>query len=236
MVSATPHNAAAEFVGTALLLAGVVGSGIMGERLADGNTALALLANSVATGGILIALILAFGPVSGAHFNPVVSLVAAFGGELDLGGLARHLIAQVAGALVGVVSANLMFGLSPLFMSQHPRGGISQIFSEFVATFGLLTIILFCGRYRPTAVAYAVAAYITAAYWFTSSTSFANPAVTLARAFTDTFAGIRLADVPAFVVAQVFGALCALVAFRTMAKHQVVAAESRTTLRKKESA
>jgi glycerol uptake facilitator-like aquaporin len=236
MGSATLSNAAAEFVGTALLLAGVVGSGIMGERLADGNTAVALLANSMATGAILLALVLTFGPISGAHFNPLVSLVTALGGELDPAGLARYLIAQVAGAMVGVASANVMFGLSPLFMSQHARGGISQIFSEFVATFGLLTVVLLCGRYRPAAVAYAVAAYITAAYWFTSSTSFANPAVTLARAFTDTFAGIRLADVPAFVVAQVFGALSALVAFRAMVKHQVVVAEGRKTLREKESA
>jgi glycerol uptake facilitator-like aquaporin len=234
MASVTPHNAAAEFVGTALLVAGVVGSGIMGERLAGGNPALALLANSMATGGILIALILAFGPVSGAHFNPVVSLVTVFGGELDPGGLTRYLIAQVAGGMVGVVSANLMFGLSPLFLSEHSRGGIPQVFSEFVATFGLLTVVLFCGRYRPSAVAYAVAAYITAAYWFTSSTSFANPAVTLARAFTDTFAGIRLADVPAFVVAQLLGAFSALVAFRVMVKHQV--AESRNMVRKQESA
>src|SRR4030095_15173542 len=167
MGSATHSNAAAEFVGTTFLLAGVVGSGIMGERLADGNTAVALLANSMATGAILLALVLTFGPVSGAHFNPLVSLVTALGGELDPGGLARCLIAQVAGAVVGVASANVMFGLSPLFLSQHARGGISQIFSEFVATFGLLTVVLLCGRYRPTAVAYAVAAYITSAYLFT---------------------------------------------------------------------
>jgi glycerol uptake facilitator-like aquaporin len=202
----------AEFLGTAFLLAAVVGSGIMGERLAGGNTAIALLANSIATGAMLVVLILTFGPVSGAHFNPIVTLV------MRPPKAALYIVAQVLGAFVGVASANVMFGLSVFSMSEHVRAGGPQLFSEFVATFGLLTVILFGVAFQPAKVAYTVAAYITAAYWFTASTSFANPAVTLARAFTNTFAGIRLVDAPAFVIAQVAGALAAVLVFRIFGK------------------
>jgi glycerol uptake facilitator-like aquaporin len=204
-----------ELLGTAFLLAAVVGSGIMGERLANGNAAIALLANSIATGAMLVVLISIFGPISGAHFNPVVTLV------MRPPNAALYILAQVLGAVVGVASANIMFGLPPLFMSQHVRAGGAQMFSEFVATFGLLLVILLGVRFKSTAVAYLIAAYITAAYWFTASTSFANPAVTLARAFTDTFAGIRLTDVPLFVVAQAIGAVAALMIFRLLGKEAV---------------
>lgn len=212
--------ALAELIGTALLLATVVGSGIMGERLASGNAAIALLANSIATGAMLLALILTFGPVSGAHFNPVVTVAMAAQGEIDGGRVPRYLAAQFAGALVGVAAANVMFELPPLFLSQHVRAGGEQFFSECLATYGLLTTILVGGIFRSKSMAYSVAAYITAAYWFTSSTSFANPAVSLARAFSDTFAGIRLVDVPAFVAAQLIGAAAALVTFRWMAREE----------------
>lgn len=208
----------AEFLGTAFLLAAVVGSGIMGERLAQGNLAIALLANSMATGAMLVVLILAFGPLSGAHFNPIVTLVMAFQNGGTLRQISQYLGAQLAGAFVGVASANLMFGLPPFSMSQHVRAGGAQMFSEFVATFGLLMVILVCATYRPAAIAYAVAGYITAAYWFTASTSFANPVVTLARAFTDTFSGIRLLDAPAFVVAQLCGGASAVGLFRWMVR------------------
>jgi glycerol uptake facilitator-like aquaporin len=183
----------AEFVGTLFLLAAVVGSGIMGDRLAAGNVAIALLANTLSTGAALIAIILAFGPISGAHLNPAVSLADAW-----MGGIAWHetplyVIAQMAGAFAGVVAAHVMFGLPLISASTHVRSGSAMIFSEFVATFGLLAVILGCVRSLPTAVPFAAGAYITAAYWFTASTSFANPAVTLARCLTNTFAGIRLA-------------------------------------------
>jgi glycerol uptake facilitator-like aquaporin len=200
---------AAEGVGTALLLAAVVGSGIMGERLAAGNTAVALLANTLATGAALAALILAFGPVSGAHLNPAVTLVAAWTGALARRDAGPYVLAQIAGALAGVAAANVMFGEPVFFASQRARQGGPQLFAEFVATFGLLSVILGCARHRAETTAYAVAAYITAAYWFTSSTSFANPAVTLARSASDTFAGIRPADVPGFVGAQLAGAAAA---------------------------
>ncbi len=207
----------AEAVGTALLLAAVVGSGIMGERLSGGNVAIALLANSLATGGALIALILAFGPISGAHFNPAVTLAAASQGGLRWREVAPYLCAQIAGACAGVAMAHLMFG-EPLFMpSLHERSGVGQVFSEFVATFGLLSVIRGVSRVRSEAVPYAVAAYIVGAYWFTSSTSFANPAVTLARALTNTFAGIRPADVPLFILAQLAGAVAATLLFRWLA-------------------
>lgn len=204
----------AELLGTAFLLTTVVGSGIMGERLANGNAAIALLANSLATGAILAVLILSLGSISGAHFNPIVTVATAYQNGLSRGEVFRYVAMQSAGSLVGVVSANVMFGLPPIEMSHHVRSGASQVFSEFVATFGLLSIILFCSKTRPNAVAFAVAAYITAAYWFTSSTSFANPAVTLARSFTNTFSGIRLLDVPLFVLAQIFGGVAAIALFR----------------------
>jgi glycerol uptake facilitator-like aquaporin len=229
-------NAFGEFVGTAFLLAAVVGSGIMGERLANGNAAIALLANSIATGAMLFVLILTFGPVSGAQFNPLVSIVMACERRMSAAVLFRYLPAQIAGAFVGVASANVMFGLPPIAMSPHVRAGGSQMFSEFVATFGLLTIILLCSTFRAAESAYAVAGYITAAYWFTASTSFANPAVTLARAFTDTFAGIRIIDVPAFAVAQIFGAASAVVAVRLMVQRPVVVTQGREKASKRGSA
>jgi glycerol uptake facilitator-like aquaporin len=204
-----------EFVGTALLLATVVGSGIMGERLAGGNVAIALLANTVATGAGLVAFILTFGPLSGAHFNPAVTLADASQGGLAWRDVPVYLIAQVAGAFAGVALAHVMFKEPALFFaSQHERSGVAQLVSEFVATFGLLAIIWGCVRTRPGAVPFAVGAYITAAYWFTSSTSFANPAVTLARAASDTFAGIRPIDAPGFIVAQLLGAASATALFR----------------------
>jgi len=226
----------AEFLGTGFLVAAVVGSGIMGERLANGNEALALLANSVATGAMLVVLILTFGTLSGAHFNPVVSLVMAYQEKTEVLDLVAYWIAQVYGALAGVVSANVMFGLSPFAMSHHVRSGGAQMFSEFVATFGLLTVILLCGTFRATVVPYAVAAYITSAYWFTASTSFANPAVTLARAFTDTFSGIRLVDAPAFIVAQLCGAVSATLVFRFMVKRPTATVENRKAMSRKGTA
>jgi glycerol uptake facilitator-like aquaporin len=208
---------AAEAVGTALLLATIVGSGIMGERLAQGNVAIALLANSLATGAGLIALILAFGPVSGAHFHPLVSAIEAGFGRLPRAAAFAYVAAQFVGAIAGVMAANVMFDLPVLFVSQHARAGLPQLFSEAVATFGLITVILHCAKSRPDALPYAVGAYITAAYWFTSSTSFANPAVTVARSLTDTFAGIRPEDAPGFIAAQIVGAALAAVLFRWMA-------------------
>jgi glycerol uptake facilitator-like aquaporin len=203
----------AEAVGTALLLAAVVGSGIMGERLAGGNVAVALLANTVATGAALVALIFTFGSISGAHFNPAVTLADASQGGLPWRDVSPYITAQVAGAFAGVAAAHVMFEVPLFFASRHARSGPAQVFSEFVATFGLLAVIFGCARLRADAVPFAVAAYITAAYWFTASTSFANPAVTLARSATDTFAGIRPADAPAFVVAQLLGAGAATALF-----------------------
>jgi glycerol uptake facilitator-like aquaporin len=200
---------AAEALGTAFLLATVVGSGIMAARLAAGNEALALLGNTLPTGAILVVLILVFGPISGAHFNPAVSLVFAFRRELPAGHLAAYVAAQVAGAVVGVLAAHLMFDLPLWQVSTKVRFGPGQWFAEFVATFGLLIAIIGCLS-RPQAIPYAVGLYITAAYWFTASTSFANPAVTIARALSNTFAGIAPADAPAFIVAQLAGALAAL--------------------------
>jgi glycerol uptake facilitator-like aquaporin len=201
----------AEAVGTAFLLMAVVGSGIMGERLSAGNVAIALLVNTLATGAALVALILTFGPISGAHFNPCVTLAIAVEGGIPWREVPSYLCAQVVGAFTGVGSAHLMFGLPLFFASRHARSGPAQLWSEFVATFGLLLVILGCSRSRPSAVPWVVGAYITAAYWFTASTSFANPAVTLARAASDTFAGIRPTDVPAFVVVQFAGAAAAMV-------------------------
>ena len=203
----------AEFVGTAFLLMAVVGSGIMGERLSGGNVAIALLANTVATGAALVALILTFGPVSGAHFNPAVSLADAWQRGIPWREIPGYIMAQVFGAYVGVVSAHAMFALPLLSASRHNRGGASQMFSEFIATFGLLSVIWGCSRLRTSVVPFAVGAYITSAYWFTASTSFANPAVTLARAATDTFSGIRPADVPGFITVQLLGAAAATALF-----------------------
>jgi glycerol uptake facilitator-like aquaporin len=203
----------AEALGTALLLAAVVGSGIMGERLAVGSVGLALLANSLATGAALVALILTFGPISGAHFNPVVTLASAWRRELRWQETPWFLAAQISGAFAGVMLANAMFGEPTVSLSNHVRAGAGQWLSEAVATFGLLAVIASCSRAVPSHVAYGVAAYITAAYWFTASTSFANPAVTLARSITHTFAGIRPVDVPPFVAAQVLGATLAVALF-----------------------
>jgi len=181
----------------------------MAERLAGGNAALALLANTIATGAALVALILAFSPISGAHLNPVVTLGQAFMGTFPWSGVPTYLAAQGAGAFLGVAVANSMFGYPIFFASQHARPGFPLIFSEFVATFGLLVVIWSCAKFRAPAVPFAVGAYITAAYWFTSSTSFANPAVTLARAASDTFAGIRPTDAPGFIAAELVGGLAA---------------------------
>ncbi|MBI3767188.1 MAG: aquaporin family protein [Deltaproteobacteria bacterium] len=211
------RRVAAEAVGTALLLATVVGSGIMGERLAGGNVALALLANTLATGAVLVALILTLGPVSGAQLNPAVTLAVAWERGLPWREVPAYLAAQFLGAIGGVAVGDLMFDLPAFSVSQHARHGPSQLLSEFVATFGLLAVIWGCSRLRSAStVPFAVGAYITAAYWFTASTSFANPAVTLARSLTDTFAGIRPADVPGFVVAELLGAGAATLLFRWM--------------------
>jgi glycerol uptake facilitator-like aquaporin len=205
---------ASEGIGTAFLLAAVVGSGIMGEREAGGNVALALLANTVATGAALVALILTFGPISGAHFNPAVTLGGALLGGLRWREVPIYVGAQLAGAFLGVIAAHAMFEHPLLVASKHARSGGSQLFSEFVATFGLLAVLLGCVRRRPSGVPFAIGAYITAAYWFTASTSFANPALTLARMVTDTFAGIRPQDAPAFIAAQLAGAFCAVALIR----------------------
>jgi len=209
-----PRQFVAEAIGTAMLLAAVVGSGIMGERLAAGNVALALLANSIATGGALVALIMTFGPISGAHFNPSVTLMTACQKGMAWRAVPAYLIAQIAGAFAGVGLAHLMFGLPVFFFSHHARTGYAQLLAEFVATFGLLAVIRGCDRFQPAMVPFGIAAYITAAYWFTASTSFANPAVTLARSVTDTFAGIRPIDTPGFILAQLLGALVAAALFR----------------------
>ncbi len=200
-----------------MLLAAVVGSGIMGERLSGGNVAIALLANTLATGAALVALILTFEGISGAQFNPAVSLTAAWQGGLPWRDVPVYVLAQIVGALAGVVTAHLMFGLPLFSASRHVRTGGAQLFSEFIATFGLLTVIWGCVRFRPQAVAFAVAAYIMAACWFTSSTSFANPAVTFARSMSDTFAGIRLGDTPGFLIAELAGAAAATILFRWLA-------------------
>jgi Glycerol uptake facilitator and related permeases (Major Intrinsic Protein Family) len=186
----------------------------MAERLSGGSAAIALLANTLATGAALVALILTFGPISGAHFNPAVSLADAIEGGISWGETPGYILAQTAGAILGTISAHLMFQLPLLSLSRHVRSGPSQVFSEFVATFGLLSVIWGCSRLRSSAVAFAVGSYITAAYWFTASTSFANPAVTLARSLTDTFSGIRPADALWFILAQLAGALAATFLFR----------------------
>jgi glycerol uptake facilitator-like aquaporin len=210
----------AEFLGTAFLVAGVIGSGVMGERLSGGNVAIALLANTIATGAALVALIYTFGAVSGAHFNPVVTLSDATLGGISGPDAVAYVACQIAGAVAGTAVAHVMFGLPVFSVSQHPRHGWALFVSEFVATFGLLLVILACSRFRSSAVPIAVGAYITAAYWFTSSTSFANPAVTIARSLSDTFAGIRPTDVPMFIAAQVSGGLAAVLVVQITRIHR----------------
>ncbi|HKN60716.1 MAG TPA: MIP/aquaporin family protein [Candidatus Acidoferrales bacterium] len=214
MKTSLSRRVTAEFLGTAFLVAAVVGSGIMGERLAGGNVAIALLANTIATGAALVFLILTFGPISGAHFNPAVTLVDAMERGIAWSDAGAYALAQFLGAVGGAMAAHVMFRLPLISISHHTRGGAAPMFSEFVATFGLLCVIWGCSRLRSEMVPFAVGAYITAAYWFTSSTSFANPAVTVARALSDTFAGIRPADVAGFIVAQISGAIAATLLFR----------------------
>ena len=208
------RRSVAEMVGTTLLLAAVVGSGIMGERLSGGNLAIALLANTLATGAMLVALILMFGQISGAHFNPLVTIALAFEGQVRWKTVVPYVVAQFSGALIGVALAHGMFSESLFSASQHARAGSAQMLSEFVATFGLLAVIWGCIRARSQFTPFAVGAYVTAGYWFTASTAFANPAVTLARALTNTFSGIRPTDVPGFIAAQCAGAFVATLLFR----------------------
>lgn len=220
----------AEFLGTAFLLATVVGSGIMAERLADGNVALALLCNALPTGAILVVLITMFGPISGAHFNPAVTAAFLMRGDLDGRSAIAYLAMQVLGGLAGVITAHLMFSEAVIQFATTVRTGPSQWFAEVVATFGLVGAILITIRTRPDAVAMVVGLYITAAYWFTASTSFANPAVTIARGFSDTFTGIRLQDIPAFIGAEFLGAAAAALVVRALLgrwsrKHAPSAAE-----------
>ena len=210
MKSSLSRRLASEFLGTTFLVAAVIGSGIMGERLAGGNVAIALLVNTIATAGALAALILTFRPISGAHLNPVVSLVEAFAGAITWGEACYYTIAQVSGGILGAACANIMFALPAFTLSHHARTGMPQWFSEFIATFGLILVIRGCSRFEPQWLPVAVASYIAAAYWFTSSTSFANPAVTIARSLSDTFSGIRPADVLPFVAAQVCGGFSAV--------------------------
>ncbi|MED5396342.1 MAG: MIP/aquaporin family protein [Pseudomonadota bacterium] len=217
MTASTPSLArrlAAEALGTGFLLATVVGSGIMGEALAGGNTAVALLANTIATGAILAVLILVFGAVSGAHFNPAVTLAFLIRREIGAGVAAAYVVIQVIAGLLGVLAAHLMFDHAPFTAGIHIRTGPPQWLAEFVATFGLVATIVGCLKWRPDAVPYAVGLFISAGYWFTSSTSFANPAVTIARSFTDTFSGIRLVDAPGFIAAEFAGAVVATLVFR----------------------
>jgi len=214
MTATLARRVVAEFLGTGMLVAAVVGSGIMGERLAGPNIAMALLANTIATGAALVALILAFGPISGAHFNPVVTLMDAWEGGISWAETPYYVGGQILGAVAGAEVAHLMFSLPGISLSHHARSGATQVFSEFVATFGLVSVIWGCSRQRANAVAFAVGAYIMAAYWFTASTSFANPAVTMARCLSDTFAGIRAVDVPSFIVAQFLGGVAATLVFR----------------------
>jgi glycerol uptake facilitator-like aquaporin len=209
----------AEFIGTGFLVAAVVGSGIMGERLAAGNVAVALLANTIATGAALVALILTFGPISGAHFNPAVTLADAAERGLPWSDAASYVVAQFLGGICGTILAHIMFRLPLISLSHHARSGFAQIFSEFIATFGLLS------RRHSEMVPFAVGAYITAAYWFTVSTSFANPAVTFARCLSDTFAGIRPNDVPWFIFAQLLGAVAATLLFRWLAPNLQIRAK-----------
>src|SRR5580704_14317090 len=212
MKSSLSRRIAAEFLGTGFLVAAIVGSGIMGERLAGGNIAIALLANTIATGAALATLILALRPISGAHLNPVVSMAEALRGGIALKEALLYVAAQVCGGIAGTACANIMFALPAFSISHRVRTGAPQWFSEFVATFGLLLVIRTIARFSSDGLAFAVAAYIVAAYWFTASTSFANPAVAIARSLSDTFAGIRPVDVPGFVAAQLAGGFSALIA------------------------
>ena len=216
-----PRRAVAEFLGTWLLVATVVGSGIMAESLAGGNVAVALLGNTIATGAILVVLIAMLGPISGAHFNPAVSLIFTMAGELPVTSLLVYVAAQVAGGIVGTITAHLMFDLPLLQVSTHAREGGGQVFSEIVASFGLIATILGCRRFRPTLIPGAVALYVVAGYWFTASTCFANPAVAIARSLTDTFAGIRPVDVPWFIAAEIAGAIVAALLFRWLLGERV---------------
>ena len=211
MKSPLSRRVVAEFLGTGFLVAAVVGSGIVGERLSSGNVAIALLANTIATGAALAALILAFMPISGAHLNPVVSMTEALRGGIAWNEAGLYVTAQVCGGIAGTACADLMFALPVFSISNHARTGAAQWFSEFVATFGLLVVIRTVARFNPDWLPFAVATYIAAAYWFTASTSFANPAMAIARSLSDTFAGIRPMDVPAFLVAQFAGGLSALI-------------------------
>lgn len=214
-----------EVIGTALLLAIVVGSGIMGERLSAGNAAIALLANSIATGAGLYVLIVMFGPISGAHFNPVVSLVSAWKRQLSARDCVVYIIAQVIGAIAGVALAHAMFGLPLAQISQHVRPTAGELVGEFIATFGLMLVILLVSRFDRKNLPIAVAAFITSAYWFTSSTSFANPAVTLARSLTDTFAGISPGSVPLFIIGQLLGGIGATIFARWLVSRASTAAD-----------
>jgi glycerol uptake facilitator-like aquaporin len=227
------RRAAAEAIGTALLLAAVVGSGIMGEQLAQGNDAIALLANTLGTGAALVALILTFGSISGAHFNPLVTLVNATQGGLGWRDVPVYVVMQIGGAFAGVALAHAMFGEPTFTWSTHVRSGFPKCLSELVATFGLIAVIWGCSREHARAVPFAVASYIMGAYWFTASTSFANPAVTLARAATNTFAGIRPDDVPGFLLAQVLGATATLLLFRWFFARPRGAPEPSTTPERK---
>jgi glycerol uptake facilitator-like aquaporin len=223
MTARFERRLAAEFIGTAGLLLAVVGSGIMGERLAGGNVAIALLANSLATGAALVALILSFGEISGAHFNPAVTCSFALQKRFPWRAVPFYVVCQIAGALVGVVVAHVMFGLPALFASRHVRNGAAQVFSEGIATLGLLLVIALVGRARSAVAPFAVAAYIVGAYWFTSSTSFANPAVTVARSLTDTFAGIRPVDVPGFLGGEIAGTIAAVLLIRWLLSEKLSA-------------
>jgi glycerol uptake facilitator-like aquaporin len=214
MKSSLARRTVAEFVGTAFLVATVIGSGIMAERLSGGNVALTLLANTIATGAALVALIYTFGAISGAHFNAVVTIMDAMERGLPWRETPHYVAAQIGGAMSGTLIAHVMFALPLISLSRHARSGGAQLFSEFVATFGLLSVIWGCSRLRANAVPLAVGAYITAAYWFTASNSFANPAVTIARCLSDTFAGIRPVDVPWFIFAEFLGGLAATLLFR----------------------
>jgi len=220
MTASLSKQLAAEAVSTALLLGTVVGSGIMAEQLAGGNVGIALLANTIATGAGLVALILTFGPISGAHMNPAVTIADAAQGGVPWRVVPGYIAAQLVGAFAGVGTAHVMFEKALYSASEHIRSGPAQLVSEFVATFGLLSVIWGVSRKHSQFTPFAVGAYITAAYWFTASTSFANPAVTLARAATNTFAGIRPLDAPGFVVAQLLGALTATALFRWLLSHE----------------
>lgn len=220
---------AAEVLGTAFLLIAVVGSGIMGERLAGGNTAIALLANSAATAGALYVLIEWLGPISGAHFNPLVTIAMAYRGDISRTSALPYIVVQAAAAIAGVAFANLMFELPAITLSQRVRTGPAQFLSEGLATFGLVALIWTCSQSKSAKIAALVAAYIGGAYWFTSSTSFANPTVTIARALTDTFAGIRPADVPLFLIAQACGAGLGVVVMQWLIKPKLNAATGQDT-------